>query len=86
MDKNYINKKIKNCKELVNSATSDAQRAIYIGYLEFWQKKTKKTPKKINIKEAKKAFKLEFPNKKSHYTRNDKLYRTKSFKEFLKSF
>ena len=82
MDKNYINRKIKNCKELIRDATSEAQMDIYQGYLEFWQKKTKK----VSIKEAKEAFKLEFPNKKSHYKRDDKLYRTKAFKEFLKSF
>ena len=35
--KEYIDVKIKNCKELIASAISDAQREIYQGYLDFWQ-------------------------------------------------
>lgn len=39
MDKNYIKRKIKNCEGLVDNAISDAQKAVYEGYLEFWQEK-----------------------------------------------
>jgi len=35
--KEYIDVKIKNCKELLASDISDAQRVIYQGYLDFWQ-------------------------------------------------
>lgn len=42
MDKAYIKKKIENCQGLVDNATSDAQREVYQGYLDFW---TEKLPK-----------------------------------------
>ena len=35
--KEYIDLKIKNCKALVETATSDDQRVAYQGYLDFWQ-------------------------------------------------
>ncbi|KKL90525.1 hypothetical protein LCGC14_1903830 [marine sediment metagenome] len=91
MDKEYIERKIKNCKELILHANSKAQAEIYQGYLDYWKssyipKPKKQTTKKPDIKEAVKAFKLEFPTKKSHYKRDNKKYRTKAFKEFLKSY
>lgn len=88
MSKTYINDKIKQCEDLIQKASSDAQANVYKKYFDFWLEASKLdfNSKKINIKEAKAAFNLKFPNKKSHYKRNDKLYRTKSFKEFLKSF
>ena len=42
MDKAYIKKKIENCQGLVDTATSEDQKKIYQGYLDFW---TKKLPK-----------------------------------------
>jgi len=34
----YINLKIKNCEELIRSATSKPQREIYEAYKEYWEK------------------------------------------------
>ena len=36
-EKEYIIKKIENCKMLVETATSEVQREIYQGYLDFWK-------------------------------------------------
>jgi len=36
MDTEYIDKKIKQCKKLVKNATSEAQKEIYQGYLDYW--------------------------------------------------
>jgi len=83
MYKKYINRKIKNCEDLIANATSVAQADAYKKYYDFWLSKLKP---KVPLKEAMKAFKLEFPNKKSHYKRDGKTYRTKAFREFLKSF
>ena len=41
MKEGYVERKIHMCIELVENATSDAQRKIYQGYLEFWQDKHK---------------------------------------------
>lgn len=41
MDDEYIARKIHMCIELVNTATSEAQKEIYQGYLKFWQEKHK---------------------------------------------
>lgn len=41
MKEGYVEKKIHNCMELVENATSNAQREVYQGYLEFWQDKHK---------------------------------------------
>jgi len=43
MDKDYINRKIENCQGLVDTATSEDQKKVYQGYLDFW---TEKLPKK----------------------------------------
>lgn len=54
MDTEYIAKKLFQCKELVKNSTSEDQKKIYQGYLEFWQEKAKniKIHSKIPIKEA----------------------------------
>ncbi len=94
LNQDYINLKIVNCKELVKNATSEAQAEIYIGYLEFWQKKLK--PKKTypdveynsvvyNDANYIEQYMAKFPNKKAYYKRNGKSYKTRGFKEFLKN-
>ena len=52
MDTEYIAKKLFQCKELVENSTSEEQKKIYQGYLEFWQEKAKniKIHSKIPIK------------------------------------
>ncbi len=37
VDKAYINRKIKKCAELAATAISDAQKEIYLGYLDHWK-------------------------------------------------
>ena len=60
MDTEYIAKKLFQCKELVENSTSEEQKKIYQGYLEFWQEKAKnikihsKIPIKESLKEAEK--------------------------------
>ena len=53
MDEAYIKRKIENCRMLVNTAISEAQKKIYQGYLEFWKDKSGSTTidKKIDIVE-----------------------------------
>lgn len=46
----YIEMKISRCRGLVENATSDAQREIYQGYLDFWEK-WKTAEKKTEAKE-----------------------------------
>ena len=36
-DNEYVKRKIENCKGLIDNATSDAQREIYQGYLDYWK-------------------------------------------------
>ncbi len=92
MDKNYITKKIINCLDLINNATSDAQREVYQGYLELWQKRLEKsTPPLKDVVEYddditdEAKYKLEFPNRKAYYTKDGNLQKTRGFTEFLKS-
>ena len=42
MDKEYIERKIKNCQGLVDTALSEEQKEVYQGYLDFWQEKLEK--------------------------------------------
>jgi len=87
-----VNRKIKQCRELMANAISPKQRTIYRGYLQFWQEKITKSNLKTDTetservstpltKEAK--FKLQFPNKHAYYTRDGITHKTKAFKEFL---
>jgi len=39
MDKAYINRKIRICKELVETSTSEDQKKIYQEYLDYWSTK-----------------------------------------------
>jgi len=48
MDKKYIDRKIENCQKLVDTAIDPAQKEIYQGYLEFWQKKITKSNRKTD--------------------------------------
>ena len=59
MNKDYVNKKIENCQELVNNATSEAQKEIYQSYLDLW---TKKLP--VKDRPEAKAKKAEAEQKK----------------------
>jgi len=54
MDTKYIARKLFQCEELVKNSTSEEQKKIYQGYLEFWQEKAKniKIHSKIPIKES----------------------------------
>ena len=36
MDKDYVNRKIEKCEKLVEAATSEDQKKIYQGYLDYW--------------------------------------------------
>lgn len=98
MDHEYIARKIHMCKELVDNATSEAQKEIYQGYLEFWQHKHKNIiiNQRIESKdevesiiedltEVQKAaeFELKYAPKKAYYNRDGKTHETKAFKEFL---
>ena len=58
--KEYLNWKISNCQRLVENATSEEQKKIYQGYLDFWTGKLPKTqrPEVIAQKAEKKAQKL----------------------------
>ena len=86
MDKEYIARKISNCKALISTAISPEQKKIYQAYLEFWQKKLPPQNDEIyDDSDYETMFKIEFPNKKSHYKRNGKLYPTKAFKTFVES-
>ena len=55
--KEYLNWKISNCQRLVENATSEEQKKIYQGYLDFWTGKLPKTqrPEVIAKKAEKKA-------------------------------
>ena len=101
MNQDYINLKIRNCKKLIQSSTSEAQKKIYKEYLVFWQLKefdllhfkNGNAPKNIgsiiqDLTEAQRAeeFRHKYPNKKAYYKRNGKYLETRRFKEFLKSF
>lgn len=59
MDKKYIERKIENCTNLVETATSDAQREFYQGYLDLWTKKlpAKERPEAIAKREDAKVKK-----------------------------
>ena len=61
--KEYVLKKIENCKMLVETAISEAQRAVYQGYLDFWQGKDDATAaaeeKRIVEEELKKLHEAE---------------------------
>ena len=66
--KEYVLKKIENCKMLVETAISEAQRAVYQGYLEFWQGKDDATAvaeKKRLAEEELKKFQEEESRKKA---------------------
>jgi deoxyribodipyrimidine photolyase len=92
-----VNRKIKNCQELVDNATSEDQKKIYRGYLDFWKnwkaaekKKPKEViPEKIELLEVidevppEAEFKRNFPNKQAYYSRNGEMHMTKAFKEYL---
>lgn len=39
MDKKYIELKIKNCQQLVDTTISEERKKIYQGYLDFWEEK-----------------------------------------------
>ncbi len=97
MNQDYINLKIRNCKELIQSSTSEAQKKIYKEYLIFWQAKNVDPwgdiPENVgsiiqDLTEAQRAeeFRHKYPNKKAYYKRNGKYLETRRFKEFLKSF
>ncbi|KKM73163.1 hypothetical protein LCGC14_1413260 [marine sediment metagenome] len=93
IDKSYITLKIKNCKNLIENATSDDQIEIYEGYLLFWRKKLTPIVKKIDSKNDEiyddrdyaTEFEIENPLRKAYYKRDGKLIKTKRFKEYLKS-
>ena len=52
MEKDYIDRKVKQCRKLVREATSDAQKKVYKEYLNFWQEKV--DPKPVKPKKVKK--------------------------------
>lgn len=94
MDKDYIRRKIQNCRGLIASSTSDAQREIYKGYLLFWREELKFSSAIVKeIKEANdevdvgsaQLFEAKFPPKKAYYKRDGKQQKTRGFIEFLKS-
>jgi len=60
MDIEYVDKKVLKCQVLVDNATSEAQREVYQGYLDFWTKKLPKAqrPEIIAKKEDAKAEKI----------------------------
>jgi len=74
-------------KVLVETATSEAQREIYQGYLEFWQRKIAveigSIIEDLIVEQREEEFKLQFPNKNAYYTRDGITHKTKAFKEFL---
>jgi len=43
-----VNRKIKQCRELMANAISPKQRTIYRGYLQFWQEKITKSNQKTD--------------------------------------
>jgi len=85
MNKAYINRKIENCKNLIESAKTDDQIEVYEGYLLFWRKKLKpeKTEKIYVDVDNAQLFEAEFPLRKAYYTRDGKQHKTKRFKEYL---
>jgi len=83
MDKAYIKRKIENCKNLIENATSEAQRLEYLVYLEFWEAK-RGVKVYIDVDKAQ-LFEAEFPLRKAYYKRDGKQYKTKRFKEYLKN-
>jgi deoxyribodipyrimidine photolyase len=98
MDKDYVNRKIEKCEKLVKAATSEDQKKIYQGYLDYWNNFLDPDPEPLlqkKLREAKEAidaisleaeeaeFKTENPNKKAYYSRNGETHITKAFKEFL---
>jgi len=60
MDTEYVDKKVLKCQGLVDNATSDEQKKLYQGYLDFWTKKLPKAqrPEIITKKEEAKAEKI----------------------------
>ena len=89
MDQEYINRKIAKCQKLVDNATSEAQKEIYQGYLDYWITKSNRktdteTGERVSTPLTKEAeFKFQFPNKNAYYTRDGITHKTKAFKEFL---
>lgn len=92
MDNEYINTKILNCKKLVKTAISEAQKAVYQGYLEFWQEKLGKNAdleklalakKEAEIK-AKKEAAAKAKLEKALQIKKDKLAELQALKELEK--
>lgn len=95
MDTKYITRKLYQCKDLVEAASSEDQKKIYQGYLEFWQEKAKNI--KITPDPVKKSeevivdladhhaheFEIENAPKQAYYKRNGQWIRTKAFEEYL---
>ena len=87
MEKEYIARKISNCKKLISTAISPEQEKIYQGYMKFWTK-VKNTTQQAEPAESDPAveqFVAEYPNKKAYYKRNGVIHQTKAFQEFLKN-
>lgn len=97
MDTKYIARKLFQCKELVEAASSEDQKKIYQGYLKFWQEKAKNI--KITPDPVKKSedvivdiadqhadeFETENAPKQAYYKRNGQWIKTRAFEEYLKS-
>lgn len=96
--KDYINRKIENCENLVENASSQEQKEIYQEYLVFWQrylplilskeiptipaKKSEETIVDIADQYAD-VFEFENAPKQAYYKRDGKTHKTKAFKEYL---
>ena len=99
MDKKYIARKISNCKKLIEAASSEDQKKIYQGYLDYWKTfdKSKKIPREIPPDPAKESeevivdiadqyadiFEIENAPKQAYYKRSGQWIRTKAFEEYL---
>ena len=51
MEKDYIDRKVKQCRKLVRESTDPAQRKVYREYLKLWQEKAGPIPVKKSKKE-----------------------------------
>ncbi len=87
MDDEYIPRKIKNCKDLISNATSEAQKEAYREYLDKWIKRLDEYGEIDPVDRAldDQLYEKKFPNKRAYYKRNGKYQKTRGYKEFLKS-